>query len=74
MYEPFFKLLPDLFIGLTGFIILLPTFLVVGIALLIANDGKIFFLQLRPGVNEKIFNPHCGRITAGAGNKNLRRI
>jgi lipopolysaccharide/colanic/teichoic acid biosynthesis glycosyltransferase len=47
MYEPFFKPLPDLFIALTGFIILSPTFLVVGIALLIANDGKIFFSTIK---------------------------
>ncbi|MDE3181880.1 MAG: sugar transferase [Bacteroidota bacterium] len=55
MYRSFFKPLLDFLIAFTGFIILLPLFLLVWLILLIANNGKAFFLQSRPGLNEKIF-------------------
>ncbi len=38
-----------------GITLLLPIFLVVMIGLFLANDGKPFFFQLRPGKNGKIF-------------------
>jgi lipopolysaccharide/colanic/teichoic acid biosynthesis glycosyltransferase len=55
MYSSFFKPVSDFLLALIGFIILLPIFLVVFIVLLIANNGKVFFLQARPGLNETIF-------------------
>lgn len=55
MYAAYFKPLLDFLIALLGFIILSPIFLIVCIILLIANNGKIFFLQSRPGLKEKIF-------------------
>lgn len=45
----------DLFLAGVGFLILLPIFIVVTIALFFANQGNPFFLQCRPGLNEKIF-------------------
>ena len=55
MYKFFFKPLLDFILSLLGLIISSPLFLIVFIALLIANKGKVFFLQNRPGKNEKIF-------------------
>ncbi|WP_333866560.1 sugar transferase [Sphingobacterium sp.] len=55
MYRHFFKRLFDFFIALIGLIILSPIFIVVTIGLYIANDGKPFFFQSRPGLNERIF-------------------
>lgn len=55
MYKLFFKRLLDIILSMTGFIVLLPVFIIVSIALAIANQGAIFFLQKRPGKNEKIF-------------------
>lgn len=56
MYKFFFKRILDLFFSLIGFLILLPLFLTVTLILFFVNDGKPFFLQPRPGKNEKIFN------------------
>jgi lipopolysaccharide/colanic/teichoic acid biosynthesis glycosyltransferase len=55
MYKSFFKRFFDLIISLIGFLILSPIFLSVTIFLLIANRGKPFFFQKRPGKDEKIF-------------------
>lgn len=55
MYKLFFKRLLDIILSMTGFIVLLPVFIIVSIALAIANQGAVFFLQKRPGKNEKIF-------------------
>ena len=55
MYKFFFKPLLDFILSLLGLIISSPLFLIVFIALLIANKGKVFFLQNRPGKNEEIF-------------------
>lgn len=55
MYKHFFKRLFDFFISLIGLIILSPIFIVVTIGLYFANDGKPFFFQSRPGLNERIF-------------------
>lgn len=54
-YRNFFKRLIDFFVSLTGFIILLPVFIILTILLAIANNGKPFFFQQRPGKNEKVF-------------------
>ena len=55
MYKIFFKPLLDFILSLLGLIISSPLFLIVFIALLFANKGKVFFLQNRPGKNGKIF-------------------
>jgi lipopolysaccharide/colanic/teichoic acid biosynthesis glycosyltransferase len=54
-YKKFAKPVIDFIISMIGFIILSPLFLIVVIALLIANNGKVFFLQSRPGLHGKIF-------------------
>ena len=55
MYRHFLKRIIDFILGLIGFILLSPIFLVVLILLMINNLGKPFFFQKRPGKNEKIF-------------------
>ena len=55
MYNNFFKRFFDFFIALIGFIILSPLFITITIALYFANQGKPFFFQERPGLNERIF-------------------
>ena len=55
MYKIFFKPLLDFVLSLLGIIVTSPIFLIVFIALLFANRGKVFFLQNRPGKNEEIF-------------------
>ena len=56
MYNNFLKRSFDLIVSIIGLIVLSPIFLFVMIALAIANNGKPFFFQKRPGKNEKIFN------------------
>lgn len=55
MYKYFFKRLIDFIVSLIAFIVLLPVFLLVTLFLFIANSGKPFFFQLRPGKNDRIF-------------------
>lgn len=55
MYKTLLKRPIDLIAALTGFLILSPIFLLITLFLLIANQGKPFFFQARPGKNEKIF-------------------
>lgn len=55
MYKHFFKRFFDFFIALIGLIVLSPIFVFVTIGLYFANQGKPFFFQSRPGLNEKIF-------------------
>ncbi len=55
MYRSFFKPLLDFLIALIGFIVLSPIFIICVIFLMIANSGKPFFFQARPGKNAKIF-------------------
>ena len=54
-YVHFLKPVLDVFVASVVFIVLLPVFVVVVVLLAIANSGKPFFFQLRPGKNEKIF-------------------
>lgn len=56
MYKSVFKRIIDLFLSLTGFLVLSPIFLLAMLGLCIANQGKPFFFQKRPGKNGKIFN------------------
>jgi undecaprenyl phosphate N,N'-diacetylbacillosamine 1-phosphate transferase len=55
IYTGFFKPLADFVVALTVFVILSPVFVIVVCWLTIANSGKPFFFQRRPGKNEKIF-------------------
>ena len=55
MYNNFLKRLFDFIIALIGLICLSPIFIFVTIGLYIANEGKPFFFQARPGLNERIF-------------------
>lgn len=55
MYTRFFKRFFDFTIAILGLLILSPIFLIVTIFLCIANNGKPFFFQARPGKDEKIF-------------------
>ena len=55
MYNPFFKRVFDFLLALIGMLLFAPVFMVVTIGLFIANQGKPFFFQLRPGKNGKIF-------------------
>ncbi|MFT3682745.1 MAG: sugar transferase [Ferruginibacter sp.] len=50
-----FKRLFDLCFALLAFLILLPFIVVIILLLFLANRGKVFFTQERPGRNEKIF-------------------
>lgn len=56
MYKKFSKRLIDLIGSFTGLLLLSPLLLIVTICLFIANKGKPFFFQIRPGRNEKLFN------------------
>jgi lipopolysaccharide/colanic/teichoic acid biosynthesis glycosyltransferase len=55
MYNSFIKPFLDKLVALMILIILAPVFLVSFVLLAFANDGKPFFLQLRPGKNGKLF-------------------
>ena len=55
MYKYFFKRILDLTLSLIGFIILSPIFIIVTLILTLVNNGKPFFLQARPGKEERIF-------------------
>jgi lipopolysaccharide/colanic/teichoic acid biosynthesis glycosyltransferase len=56
MYRHFFKRLFDFVIALVGFVIISPLFLLLWIWLSLANKGAgAFFVQERPGKDEKIF-------------------
>lgn len=55
MYKFFFKRFFDFFISLVCLIIFSPAFILVTIFLFIANKGKPFFVQVRPGKDEKEF-------------------
>jgi lipopolysaccharide/colanic/teichoic acid biosynthesis glycosyltransferase len=55
LYRNLFKRFLDLIVSLVAFTLLLPLFIVVTVLLSIANQGKPFFVQQRPGRNGRIF-------------------
>lgn len=55
LYHNFFKRFLDLIVSLVAFSLLLPLFIIVTLLLYIANQGKPFFVQPRPGKNGRIF-------------------
>jgi len=56
VYKGFFKRFLDFLIALILLVIVLPLFLLLIVFLAIANQGKPFFFQRRPGKNEKVFS------------------
>lgn len=55
MYKKIFKRFIDFFAALFGLLLLSPLFIIVTIGLYLANNGKPFFFQARPGKEGKIF-------------------
>lgn len=55
MYKNYFKRFFDFLAAFFGLLVLSPIFIVVIIGLYFADQGKPFFFQSRPGLNEKIF-------------------
>ena len=55
IYQRFFKKFIDFGIAFLAFLLLFPVFISVTLALFVANQGKPFFLQPRPGKHGKLF-------------------
>lgn len=55
LYRNYFKRFIDLIVSLVAFSLLLPLFIIVTVLLSVANQGKPFFVQPRPGRNGRIF-------------------
>jgi len=55
MYRFFFKRSIDICLSLIVLVVFLPMLLILIVFLAFANEGKPFFIQRRPGKNEKIF-------------------
>lgn len=55
MYRHFIKRFGDFIVSLSLLIILSPIILLTAILLFLANNGKVFFFQQRPGLNSKPF-------------------
>ena len=55
MYQNYFKRHFDFLIALIALLLLSPVFLLVTFGLFFANNGTPFFLQTRPGKNERLF-------------------
>jgi lipopolysaccharide/colanic/teichoic acid biosynthesis glycosyltransferase len=56
MYKSFFKRFLDFSAALIGFLLISPVFIIVTIGLFLANQGKPFFIQKRPGLHGKFFS------------------
>ena len=55
MYKDILKPFLDFLVAIISFTITAPIFIIVTILLGIANNGKPFFVQVRPGKDEKLF-------------------
>jgi len=55
MYKIYIKLLIDFTVSFVILMIAFPILLIVTLLLIIVNDVKPFFFQLRPGKNEQLF-------------------
>ena len=55
MYRSNFKRIFDFVLASLAFAVFLPIFLTVFIILIFANGGNPFFVQVRPGKNERLF-------------------
>ena len=56
MYKSFFKRCIDFIVALVVIVVISPIFLILIVFLAIANDGKPFFIQQRPGKDGSIFS------------------
>lgn len=56
MYQTIIKRIFDFFLAILAILLLLPIFLVIILLLAIANNGKPFFIQHRPGKNDVVFS------------------
>lgn len=56
MYKLFFKRVIDFLASAIALLVISPIFIILTLFLAIANDGKPFFIQRRPGKNGKIFS------------------
>ncbi|HIP49165.1 MAG TPA: sugar transferase [Lutibacter sp.] len=56
MYKGFIKPISDFLLALVALLLLSPLLVLATLFLAIANQGKPFFIQTRPGKNEKLFN------------------
>jgi undecaprenyl phosphate N,N'-diacetylbacillosamine 1-phosphate transferase len=56
VYKKWIKRLIDIIISLIGIILFSPVFTIILMILMIANKGKPFFFQSRPGKDEKLFS------------------
>lgn len=56
MYKSYIKPILDFILATLGLLLLFPVFLIVVIILTITNRGNPFFVQKRPGKQEKIFS------------------
>lgn len=56
MYPKIVKPILDFIFAFFAFLALLPILIIVTLLLTIVNNGKTFFIQTRPGKNEKLFN------------------
>lgn len=55
MYKSFGKRIIDVSVSLITLVVLSPVFIVTFLILFVRNNSNVFFLQLRPGKNEKLF-------------------
>jgi lipopolysaccharide/colanic/teichoic acid biosynthesis glycosyltransferase len=55
MYKLVFKRILDLVLASIAAVLLFPVFIIVYVILMFVNNGKPFFLQPRPGKNERVF-------------------
>jgi undecaprenyl phosphate N,N'-diacetylbacillosamine 1-phosphate transferase len=55
MYKSVFKRLLDIVLCIIGLIIFSPIIIFTAITLFLQNNGKVFFIQQRPGLNQKPF-------------------
>lgn len=53
---PYIKRLVDFLAAATALLLALPLLLIITLVLFVLNQGKPFFIQARPGKNERIFN------------------
>ncbi len=70
LYASVFKRFGDFVLALLALLVLMPLFLFITVALFVANSGKPFFFQLRPGKNERIFRIIKFRTMNGKKDKN----
>jgi lipopolysaccharide/colanic/teichoic acid biosynthesis glycosyltransferase len=70
IYRFFFKRLIDLFTAILGLLVVFPVFVFLILVLAIVNKGTPFFVQKRPGRNEKIFSIIKFKTMTNAKDKN----